>query len=190
MKDIPAEGQPVKRGRGRPRKERKQFKIREVRLTVSDLREVLQGPINHRARTPARAKKILAILAQGYSIPKACKAAGISESTFHVWRREDAGFRSLVEEAQAQGVSGLEDLLTKRAVHGQKKFATYMGKVGDSYIEVDNSLLKFALQARHPAYRVTQQTNVQVNLNLADRLSAALARAKMNPSAEGAPNEQ
>lgn len=121
---------------------------------------------------------------------KACRAAGISETAYHEWRREDVGFRALVEEAQAQGVSGLEDLLTYRAVHGQKKFATYMGKVGDSYIEVDNSLLKFALQARHPAYRVQQQTNVQVNVNLADRLSAALARAKMNPSSEGIPNEQ
>jgi len=184
---IPVKPRPV----GRPRKPKKHLGQQVIKISIGSLREVLEGDKAHHKRTPQVAKKILKTFAQGYTETRAAQVAGVSRQLIQNWVREDKDFAALVQSAKEQGIQRLEDELTDRTMNGQYKYVTYMGRVMDKYKEFDNGLLRFNLQAKHPGYRVNEQASVNINVDLGNRLDAALNRMKtidMQPNNPGGSN--
>ena len=57
-------------------------------------------------------------LSAGYSIGRACKAAGIGRRTFYDWKDAFPDFRQLVEDATETGTDVLEDTLYEHGKDG------------------------------------------------------------------------
>lgn len=70
-------------------------------------------------RTPKKDEKLLRKLELGYSVSAACKAEGISRSTYYKRRDEDATFREATDDAIETGTDLLEDIARKRAIDPQ-----------------------------------------------------------------------
>lgn len=66
--------------------------------------------------TPKTADKLLAELAQGYSVSAACRAQGIDRHTYYDWYNADPEFRALADEALNAGTDRLEDAALNRAL--------------------------------------------------------------------------
>lgn len=66
-------------------------------------------------RTPEKGQKLLAKLAQGYSIATACKAENIGRQSYYDWRNDDPEFAKAADEAVEIGIDLLEDEANRRA---------------------------------------------------------------------------
>lgn len=90
--------------------------------------------------TSKRRQAVLDQLRQGWSIQRACDAAGISRQAYYNWRDADQGFAQEADAARESGVDHLEDVARERAL-------------ADS-----DTLLIFMLKANRPTkYRDTQR---------------------------------
>lgn len=67
-------------------------------------------------RTPEAGGRLLAKLAQGFSVTAACKAERIARSTYYEWRDDDPDFAAAADGAIEQGTDVLEDVARTRAV--------------------------------------------------------------------------
>jgi hypothetical protein len=69
------------------------------------------------ARTPEKGERLLAKLAQGYSVTAACKAEKIGRQTYYDWRNGDDAFAKAADAAIEQGTDVLEDAARSRALY-------------------------------------------------------------------------
>lgn len=97
---------------------------------------------NRTKRSAKKDEEIIELLRRGYSMTGACRAVGISRTTFAEWRKEDPAFAAAVEEAyRVDGTEYLEDVARGRAE------------------ENSDTLLIFLLKARNPEkYRERAET--------------------------------
>jgi hypothetical protein len=86
-------------------------------------------------RTQEKGEKLLAKLADGYSVTAACKAEGIGRRTYYDWIEADPDFKAQAEEAVDAGTDVLEDAARKRAT---------------AYKNPSDTLLIFLLKGRRP----------------------------------------
>lgn len=97
-------------------------------------------------RTPEKGERLLRKLELGYSVSAACRAEGISRSTYYLWRTEDADFAKRADDAVEEGTDRLEDEARKRAT---------------AAAEPSDTLLIFLLKGRRPEkYRERHETKV------------------------------
>ena len=83
----------------------------------------------------------------GATIPQACQKLGISEATFHRWRkRYSNGHESLSDDGPALPRGGKEDLVrcVKALEKENKRLKQLVGQ-----LMLDNAFLKDALEAKH-----------------------------------------
>lgn len=66
-------------------------------------------------RTEEKGQKLLAKLAQGYSITTACKSENIGRRSYYEWREADPEFAKAADEAIECGIDLLEDEANRRA---------------------------------------------------------------------------
>jgi hypothetical protein len=86
-------------------------------------------------RTPEKGDRLLAKLAQGYSVAAACRAEKIGRTADDGWRQADPAFAARADAAIEEGTDRLEDEARRRATL----------KDGAS-----DTLLIFLLKARRP----------------------------------------
>lgn len=92
-------------------------------------------------RTPKNRRAFLAVLRRGYSIAKACRAAGIGRTAVYAWRDDDDEFSKDWDAAVEAGTDALEDALHDRAVERDTTAAIFLlkGRRPEKYRErVDN----------------------------------------------------
>lgn len=68
-------------------------------------------------RTPEKGEKLLAKLAQGYSVTAACQAEGIGRTGYYAWINDDPEFKAQAEAAIEAGTDRLEDVARRRAMN-------------------------------------------------------------------------
>jgi transposase len=85
------------------------------------------------------------ILGRGGTIPQACQKLGISEATYHRWRKRYTSEAPLEAERQVRR-SGKEDW-ARRVKELEKENKRLKQLVGQ--LMLDNAFLKDALEARH-----------------------------------------
>jgi putative transposase len=84
------------------------------------------------------------VLAEGATIPQACQRLGVSEATFHRWRKRYTG-ESVSDDNRLERRSGKEDVnRTVKALERENKRLKQL--VGQ--LMLDNAFLKDALEAR------------------------------------------
>lgn len=111
-------------------------------------------------RTARNAERICEMLSQGNSRKTAYVGAGISESTFLDWVREDAGFRARVETAEEAAIANL--LEEVRAASRDRE-----GKRGDW------KAAAWILERRRPADFGRRQ-RIDITAAAADEIAGAL----------------
>jgi transposase-like protein len=84
-------------------------------------------------------------LAGGATIPVVCRQLGISEATFHRWRKRHVNDSPLINGG-LRALGGKEDL-SKRVKELEKENKRLKQLVGQ--LMLDNAFLKDALEARH-----------------------------------------
>jgi hypothetical protein len=67
-------------------------------------------------RTPEKGDKLLAKLAQGYSVTTACQAEGIGRTAYYAWINDDPDFKAQADAAIEAGTDKLEDVARQRAM--------------------------------------------------------------------------
>ncbi len=104
-------------------------------------------------RTKFTAKKretFLSMLAEGWSVTKACRAIGISRRCAYDHRSADADFAAEWDAAWEEGGDVIEDEMLRRAVEGVEK-PVYQGGVLVGLVqEYSDTLMIFALKGRKP----------------------------------------
>lgn len=64
-----------------------------------------------RSRIAAQKQSFLAILAKNGIIEAACQKIGVARQTYYRWRKEDVGFRRLVDKAILEGSEVADDVV-------------------------------------------------------------------------------
>lgn len=88
----------------------------------------------------------LAVLSQGGSPTKACRAIGIDRKTAYNWRNKDQDFADAWDSALQEGYDLLEDEARRRAVDGVTKSVYFQGVPIDLITEYSDSLLTLLLK--------------------------------------------
>ena len=146
----------------------------------------LDKPTNQ--RTPSRVRKFFNAYAECGSVKAAAKVAGIHRSRHYQKLKTDAGYRNAFEAIEDQIGQELEDLAVERVRNGIQRQLFWRGKpirqngrlVYET--EYDTQLHVTMLKRFRPKlYRehVTQELSGTINLNLADRLTAAVERVRL-----------
>lgn len=107
-------------------------------------------------RTPEKGERLLAKLAQGYSVSAACKAEGIGRTAYYDWVKADPVFAQATTEAIERGTDVLEDVARTRAV------------------KQSDTLLIFLLKARRPE-KFKENVNVKHSGTIAHRDMSAFS---------------
>lgn len=81
-------------------------------------------------------------------VSAAARAVGISPSTVHTRRRNDADFAAAFDDAMEEAVDMAEAEAWRRAVTGYDKPVIHQGEITDTYRVHSDELLKFILQGR------------------------------------------
>lgn len=120
-----------------------------------------QTPRKKRTPTETQRRKFLLALANGWSVSKGAKAAGVPRRTVYNWRDDDEIFAADWDHAIEQGTDALEDEAIRRGFKGS------------------DTLLIFTLKARRPE-KFKDRSHVDVDLlgGLAARMEAAAKRPK------------
>lgn len=114
-------------------------------------------------RTPTTRHLLLAALAEGASVSRACDEAGISYQTVRLWRKDDAEFEQAVIDAVNQGIDRLEDEARRRAVDGyEEQVLNGKGEVVQTYRRYSDNLLALMLKSKIAYYR-PDQTKININ---------------------------
>lgn len=105
----------------------------------------------------------LEIYANSGHASMACRAVGIGRTTEWLWRKRDAQFAALREQAQAMAVEALEDEARRRAIDGTLEPVFAGGRLCGSIRRYSDSLLIFLLKAAKPeVYRDRWRGSVHV----------------------------
>lgn len=70
---------------------------------------IREGQRLRKAAKHAAQDRLLDAIARGGSICKACQAAGVSRSTYHLWKRDDKAFATRLVSAEEDGLDLIED---------------------------------------------------------------------------------
>lgn len=93
---------------------------------------------------------LLAVLAEGWSIQKACESAGIHRATYYEWRKADKEFAAAADAAIEAGTDRLEDEAFRRAYEGTEKPVFYQGMECGRVKEYSDQLAMLLLKGRRP----------------------------------------
>lgn len=96
---------------------------------------------NRTIRTPKKRAAFLAVLREGYSIHRACKAASIGRQSAYDWRDADEVFAKDWDAAVEAGTDELEDALHERAANTDTTAAIFLlkGRRPEKYRERTDS---------------------------------------------------
>lgn len=117
-------------------------------------------------RTPEKEEVILDALRQHPSWSKAARKARIARITLWHWRTDDPAFAARCEQAREQGIDGIEDALSERAIAGDTTAAIFILKTWrrDKY----GDKLAVNLDVRTAAERVAADLDVPIAVVLAE----------------------
>jgi hypothetical protein len=85
-------------------------------------------------RTPKNRAKVLAALAEGWSVHASAARAGIGTTSLHEWRRDDPTFAAEVEAAMDASTDLLEDEARRRAMGQSDLLLIFLLKARRPYI--------------------------------------------------------
>lgn len=100
--------------------------------------------------TAAKRKAFVAALAKHGTVADACRAAGVSTTTFYRHEKRDADFASLCRAARAQAAGNIETLAWERAVTGIEEAVIHYGKVVGVRRRRSDAIFRLLLQASDP----------------------------------------
>lgn len=113
---------------------------------------------NRTKLTPARQKQVCDVLIKTGSMRKAAIRVGLTFGWLYQFRKENAEFGALVDDALEQYVTKMEEEVDRRAFLGVKKPVIYQGVITDHYRECSDALAMFRLKALRPeVYRENQK---------------------------------
>ncbi len=150
------------------------------------------APAARRPRTPAkrpkrvrwtakRETKFLQALTEWSNIAKACRVAGLAESTVYRRRQQSDEFRARWAEALGEGVVRLETLLLERALHGVEKAVWHGGKQVGTMREYSDRLALALLAAHRPRAAEPAADDTAVAMTEAEQREEVLRRlSEMN----------
>lgn len=100
--------------------------------------------------TPARKAKALEALEKYGNVADACRAAGISGTTFYRHLNKDPDFARLCELTRAKAAKPLETLAWQRATEGAPETIIRDGEIVQVKVKPSDSILRLLLQASNP----------------------------------------
>ena len=100
--------------------------------------------------TPAKKAKALEALGKYGNVSDACRAAGISDTTFYRHLNKDPDFAKLCELTRAKAARPLETLAWQRATEGTPETIIREGKVVQIKVKPSDSMMRLLLQAADP----------------------------------------
>lgn len=130
-------------------------------------------------RLPIDAKainKFLQIIADGWTGHKAARELGITFPRWNRERKKNPHFARRWEEAEAAGVTTLEDAAQKRAVRGVLKPVVSQGRIVTYVREYSDGLLKTALQARSKKYAASSHADANFEESFVGSAEALLLK--------------
>jgi len=131
--------------------ERVMTRLREQPL--DDKGNLKRSPLQYGLKaTPENKEIVLAMLANGATYAAAAAAIGAHRRTIMKWPENDEEFAERWRDAVEEGIDKLEDEAIRRARDGVKRPVFYMGNIVGYVQEYSDSLLKFLLEAKRPAF--------------------------------------
>lgn len=97
-------------------------------------------------KSPEKMVAFLAVLADGGSPIKACRAIGVDRRTAYNWKNDDPEFSAAWDSAREAGYDSLEDEARRRAVDGVQKPIYHAGARIDTVTEYSDQLLAMMLK--------------------------------------------
>jgi hypothetical protein len=136
--------------------------------------------------------KITAFLAAIRVMPnvtRAARAAKINKSQHYAKMKSSPEYATVFQQAQQQGFDALSDVAVTRAIDGWEEPIVYRGEIALQEVpgtgkvvpvtvrRVDNQLLRFILERRHPEYRehVEESGALDIHVQM-DNLNAGRQR--------------
>jgi molybdenum-dependent DNA-binding transcriptional regulator ModE len=111
------------------------------------------------------------------NILQAAENVGIERQKHYEWLN-DPEYKKMFEDAKEDAADALEKEARRRAVEGVDEPVFYQGCVCGTVRKYSDLLLTVLLKGNRPdKYRETQPVNVEVNIDVADRMVAAKTRA-------------
>lgn len=121
-------------------------------------------------------KKFLEIVAAGWTTHKAANELGIGHARWSQERKRNPHFAKRWEQAEAEGITTLEDAAQKRAVRGVLKPVVSQGRIVTYVREYSDGLLKTALQARSPKYALNNRADATFEESFVGSAESLLAK--------------
>jgi AcrR family transcriptional regulator len=102
--------------------------------------------------SPSKKAACIEALGRGSTVAEACRAAGISPTTFYKHEKKDPGFSSLCRAARARsgGTVSLETLAWERGVTGIEEEVLQGGKVVGTRRRRSDSVFRMLLESSDP----------------------------------------
>lgn len=137
--------------------------------------------------TPAKKAACIEALGQGVTVAEACRAAGISPTTFYKHEKKDPGFSSLCRAARARsgGTVSLETLAWERGVTGIEEEVVQGGKVVGTRRKRSDPVFRMLLEGADPerfGFRI-KAIRAKIEKELRPKIEAEI-RAEMAERAE------
>lgn len=113
-------------------------------------------------------------MAEGWSVTRAAKAAGVNRTQAYAHRERHPDFAAAWDAAYEQGTDVIEDAIAKRATEGYERPIMYKGEQVSSERVFSDRLAEITVKARRPA-----KWREQVALEVTSQPSAdELAKAR------------
>jgi AcrR family transcriptional regulator len=100
--------------------------------------------------TPERKARVYEGLERFGTVADACRAAGISTTTFYRHEKKDAEFRSICAAARSKAAARIELLAWERGVTGIEEEVIHYGKVVGTRRKRSDAVFRMILQASDP----------------------------------------
>jgi AcrR family transcriptional regulator len=100
--------------------------------------------------TPARKARLYEALEKYGTVKDACRAAGISDTTFYRHEKKDSEFRSLCAAARSKAASPIAILAWERGVTGIEEPVIHYGKVVGTRRRRSDAIFRMILMASDP----------------------------------------
>lgn len=104
----------------------------------------------HDGLTPAKKARVYEALAKYGTVKDACRAAGISDTTFYRHEKKDPEFRSLCAAARSKAGTPIAILAWERGVTGIEEPVFHYGKVVGTRRRRSDGVFKMILMASDP----------------------------------------
>lgn len=123
-------------------------------------------PVRHEFTLNVR-EQFLKALGEGYTVSTAADLIGFTRTTLYNYKREDAEFSAVWDDAYKRGTEFMEDEARRRAIEGTTKPIFYQGVQCGQVQEYSDTLMLALLKARDPAkFRERADVNVSGNIAL------------------------